>query len=44
MLFQCFGILQVRENAISLCNTSGGTAQLHTFEGTLSMGTRKITS
>ena len=32
MFFQCFGRLQVRENEISLCKWSGGTAQFRTLE------------
>jgi len=35
MLFQCFGMLQVRENEISLRNSSGGPGYLLTLEGTL---------
>ena len=31
----CFGILQVRENEISLRNNSGGPEYLRTLEGTL---------
>jgi len=33
--FHCFGMLQVRENEISLRNSSGGPEYLHTLEGTL---------
>jgi len=32
VFFQCFGRLQVRENEISLCKWSGGTAQFRTLE------------
>jgi len=33
--FHCFGMLQVRENEISLRNSSGGPEYLLTLEGTL---------
>ena len=33
--FHCFGMLQVRENEISLRNSSGGPQYLRTFEATL---------
>jgi len=33
--FHCFGMLQVRENEISLRNSSGGPEYLCTLEGTL---------
>ena len=33
--FHCFGMLQVRENEISLHNSSGGPAYLRTLNGTL---------
>ena len=33
--FHCFGMLQVRENEISLRNSSGGPEYLRTLEGTL---------
>ena len=35
MLFHCFGMLKVRENDISLRNSSGGPEHLRTLEGTL---------
>jgi len=35
MLFHCFGLLQVRENEISLRNSSGGPEYLRTLERTL---------
>ena len=35
MLFHCFGLLQVRENEISLLNSSGGPEYLRPLEGTL---------
>jgi len=33
--FHCFGLLQVRENGISLRNSSGGPEHLRTLEETL---------
>jgi len=33
--FRCFGMLQVRENEISLRNSSGGPEYLRTLEGIL---------
>jgi len=33
--FPCFGMLQVRENEISLRNSSGGPEYLRTLQGTL---------
>jgi len=33
--FHCFGMLQVRENEISLRNSSGGPEYLRTLKGTL---------
>jgi len=33
--FHCLGMLQVRENEISLSNSSGGLEFLRTLEGTL---------
>jgi len=35
--FHCFGMLQVRENEISLLNSSGGPEYLRTLYGTLMM-------
>jgi len=35
MFSQCFGMLQLRENEISLPKLSGGTAHIHNLEGTL---------
>jgi len=35
MFFHWFGMLQVRENEISLRNSSGGPEYLRTLEGTL---------
>jgi len=35
VLFHCFGMLQVRENEISLRNSSGGPEYLRPLEGTL---------
>jgi len=35
LLFHCFRMLQVRENEISLRNSSGGLEYLLTLEGTL---------
>ena len=35
VLFHCFGMLQVRENEISLRNSSRGPEYLRTLEGTL---------
>jgi len=37
VLFYCFGMLQVRENEISLRNSSGGPEYLCPMEGTLLM-------
>jgi len=37
-----YGMLQVRENEISLRKGSGGTAQLHSLEGTLIVFAGKI--
>jgi len=40
VLLQCFGMLQVRENEISLRKWSDGTAHLRTFRG--SVGCKKM--
>jgi len=37
MLFHCFGMLQVRENEISLRNSSGSPGYLSPLKGTLLM-------